>query len=81
MEDAGYQEYELDLPPQFTLALFSDGILEILPPENLVEKEKYFLHVFEESSDSPEQVVLQLGLDKVSSAPDDIAALFIGKRA
>ena len=25
------------------LALFSDGILEILPPKNLIEKEKYFL--------------------------------------
>ena len=80
MEDPGYQEYELDLPAQFTLALFSDGILEILPPKNLVEKERYFLQVFEESCDSPEQVVVQLGLDKVSSAPDDIAALFIGKR-
>jgi serine phosphatase RsbU (regulator of sigma subunit) len=81
MEDAGFCEYEMELPPQFTLALFTDGILEILPPDNLIEKEKYFLQVFEESSDSPEQVVVQLGLDKVSSAPDDIAALFIGKLA
>ncbi|MCZ6828932.1 MAG: SpoIIE family protein phosphatase [Gammaproteobacteria bacterium] len=81
MEDAGYQERELELPAQFTLALFSDGILEILPPKDLVDKEKYFLQVFEESCDSPEQMVSRLGLDKVSSAPDDIAALFIGKRA
>lgn len=80
MEDADFEEHELDLPEQFTLALFSDGILEILPPENLIEKEKYFLQVFEESSESPEQVVTQLGLDKVGSAPDDIAALFIGRR-
>lgn len=80
MEDAGFEEHELQLPEQFTLALFTDGILEILPPENLIEKEKYFLQVFEESCESPEQVVTQLGLDKVSSAPDDIAALFIGRR-
>ena len=80
LEDASYQEYQIVLPTQFTLALFSDGILEILPPDNLVEKEKYFLQVFEESSDSPEKIVIRLGLDKVSSAPDDIAALFIGKR-
>ena len=81
MEDAEYEEHHLELPESFMLALFSDGILEILPPDNLVEKEKYFLQVFEEGSDSPEQVVVQLGLDKVSAAPDDIAALFIGKGA
>jgi phosphoserine phosphatase RsbU/P len=81
MEDAEYQEHQLPLPEQFMLALFTDGILEILPPDNLVEKEKYFLDVFSRSSDSPEQIVLSLGLDQVSSAPDDIAALFIGKGA
>ncbi len=79
MEDADYREYQVQLPDQFMLALFSDGILEILPQDNLVEKEKYFLNVFDEAADSPEQVVVQLGLDKVSAAPDDIAALFIGK--
>jgi sigma-B regulation protein RsbU (phosphoserine phosphatase) len=81
MEDAEYQEHYLSLPEQFMLALFTDGILEILPPANLVAKEKYFLDVFSHNCDSPEQIVISLGLDKVSSAPDDIAALFIGKGA
>jgi sigma-B regulation protein RsbU (phosphoserine phosphatase) len=81
MEDAEYQEYQVALPDQFMLALFTDGILEILPPDNLVDKEKYFLDVFAQSCDSPDQVVVKLGLDQVSSAPDDIAALFIGKGA
>lgn len=81
MDDAEYEEYKIQLPPSFMLAMFTDGILEILPPDNLVEKEKYFLKVFEESSESPEELVVRLGLDKVESAPDDIAALFIGKSA
>lgn len=81
MEDAEYQEHHRSLPEQFMLALFTDGILEILPPDNLVDKEKYFLDVFSRSCDSPEQIVISLGLDQVSSAPDDIAALFIGKGA
>lgn len=80
MEDAQYEEHLIDLPDSFMLALFSDGILEILPPDNLIEKEKYFLDVFERSSDSPEDVVPQLGLDRVETAPDDIAALFVSKR-
>ena len=80
MEDALYEEHLIDLPHSFMLALFSDGILEILPPKNLIEKEKYFLEVFEQTADSPEQLVTRLGLDRVETAPDDIAALFISKR-
>lgn len=80
MEDVVYEEHMIDLPERFMLALFSDGILEILPPQNLIEKEKYFLKVFEESADSPEELVTRLGLDHVETAPDDIAALFISKR-
>jgi sigma-B regulation protein RsbU (phosphoserine phosphatase) len=79
-EDAVYEEHYIDLPDSFMLALFSDGILEILPPKNLIEKEKYFLDVFEQTSESPEQLVTRLGLDRVETAPDDIAALFISKR-
>ena len=63
------------------LSVFSDGILEILPPANLVEKESFFLEVFARSADSPQELVSQLGLDSVDTAPDDIAALFVSKRA
>ena len=80
MESAEYEEHALDLPESFMLALFSDGILEILPPKNLIEKEAYFLNVFEETANSPEELVTRLGLDRVETAPDDIAALFISKR-
>jgi serine phosphatase RsbU (regulator of sigma subunit) len=80
MEDAHFEEHMIDLPESFMLALFSDGILEILPPKNLIEKEKYFLQVFEQTADSPEELVTRLGLDRVETAPDDIAALFISKR-
>jgi sigma-B regulation protein RsbU (phosphoserine phosphatase) len=80
MEDALYEEHLIDMPDSFMLALFSDGILEILPPKNLIEKEKYFLEVFEQASESPQQLVTRLGLDRVETAPDDIAALFISKR-
>jgi len=79
MEDAEFEEHQLELPEHFMLALFTDGILEILPPDNLVDKEKYFLDVFSHSSESPGQVLVSLGLDRVDAAPDDIAAMFIGR--
>jgi len=80
MEDAHYEEHLIELPDSFMLALFSDGILEILPPKNLIEKEKYFLQVFEQTVDSPSDLIAGLGLDTVETAPDDIAALFLSKR-
>ena len=80
MEETQFEEHLIDLPESFMLALFSDGILEILPPKNLIEKEKYFLEVFEQSADAPQDLVTRLGLDRVETAPDDIAALFISKR-
>jgi len=80
MEDAQFEEHMIDLPESFMLALFSDGILETLPPKNLIEKEKYFLNVFEQTADSPDELVIRLGLDRIETAPDDIAALFISKR-
>ena len=80
MAEVEFEEHVLDLPDEFMLALFSDGILEILPPKNLIDKESYFLDVFEQTADSPDQLVTRLGLDNVETAPDDIAALFISKR-
>ncbi len=80
MEEADYEEHAVELPDSFMLALFSDGILEILPPKDLIEKEKYFLRVFEETVDSPDELVTSLGLNRVETAPDDIAALFVNKR-
>ncbi|WOJ95514.1 SpoIIE family protein phosphatase [Congregibacter brevis] len=80
MPDARYNEHSINLPDAFMLALFSDGILEILPPMNLVEKEAFFLDVFSRTADTPEELVSQLGLDSAETAPDDIAALFVSKR-
>jgi serine phosphatase RsbU (regulator of sigma subunit) len=80
MDDAVYEEHMVQLPDSFTLALFSDGILEILPPPNLIEKEAYFLKVFNETGDSPEKLIQHLGLQRMEAAPDDIAALFVSKR-
>ncbi|MEE4279674.1 MAG: SpoIIE family protein phosphatase [Halieaceae bacterium] len=80
MKDAEFSESTIELPPAFMLALFSDGILETLPPNNLVDKEAFFLDVFARTAESPDELVARLGLDSAASAPDDIAALFVSKR-
>ena len=77
MEDAEYSEHGVDLPEYFMLALFTDGILEILPPDNLVDKEKYFLEAFSHGFETPLQISARLGLGQVETVPDDIAALYV----
>jgi len=80
LADAEYTEAGIELPPAFMLALFSDGILETLSPQNLVDKEAFFLDVFRHTADTPDELVARLGLDGAATAPDDIAALFVSKR-
>ncbi|MEO0438089.1 MAG: SpoIIE family protein phosphatase [Pseudomonadota bacterium] len=81
LEDARYTSQKMALPDAFMLALFSDGIFEVLPRKNLVDKEAFFLEVFAQTTDTPDDLVAQLGLDGAATAPDDIAALFVSKRA
>jgi serine phosphatase RsbU (regulator of sigma subunit) len=80
MEDAEYEEHSLRLPQDFMLALFTDGILEILPPDNLVDKEKYFLEAFTHGFEAPMQLSQRLGLHEIDTIPDDIAALYLERR-
>jgi phosphoserine phosphatase RsbU/P len=81
MEDATYSEHCIELPERFMLSLFSDGVLEILPPRDLLEKEAYLLREFEKAGDSPSDLVTRLGLHTLEMAPDDVAGLFLCKRA
>ena len=79
MEDAVYEEQMIDLPSTFMLALFSDGILEILPPTELVDKEQLLLKLLESCPGKLEDLADCLGLNEASDAPDDIAILMLTK--
>lgn len=78
-EEATYEDRTLELPSSFSLSLFSDGILDVLPGTTLKEKEAAL----------PEQVVAAggtldglrqvFGLAKLSDMPDDIALLVLSR--
>ncbi|SDH48534.1 two-component system response regulator RssB [Pseudomonas panipatensis] len=78
-EEASYDDRTLDLPKSFSLSLFSDGILDVLPGTTLKEKEAIL----------PEQVVAAggtldglrqvFGLAKLGEMPDDIALLVLSR--
>jgi serine phosphatase RsbU (regulator of sigma subunit) len=79
-EQAVFEDCTMALPSTFTLSLFSDGILEILPPQNLTDKEQYLLQLFADRPESMQALSKAFKLDDVKDAPDDIAVLMISKR-
>ncbi|PKN77321.1 MAG: fused response regulator/phosphatase [Deltaproteobacteria bacterium HGW-Deltaproteobacteria-10] len=78
---AEYRAEKISLPERFDLALFSDGILEILPQETLKEKEDFLPVLLTESADpTVEGIAEKLGLNNIVGPPDDIAILLISRR-
>lgn len=75
--DQEWPLYEVDLPADSSLIGFSDGILEVLPPEDLIEKEAYLLNLMNKQPKKLSEVLSVLELDQLQSAPDDIAVLNI----
>ena len=78
-ENPVFEEREIALPDTFTLLMFSDGILEILPPTELVDKEQLLLKLLESCPCKLEDLADCLGLNEASDAPDDIAILMLTK--
>jgi len=83
-KEAQWQVYELDMPEHFVLTSFSDGVLEILPPEGLAEKEAYLLNLLSkgvecQGEDRLSAVCDALALNQVQEAPDDIAIMTVAR--
>lgn len=75
--ETDWQVYATALPKKFSLVCFSDGVLEILPPTTLQEKEAYLMELLQHNGQSLAAVCDAIGLDEVTAMPDDIAVLTI----
>lgn len=75
--DAEYSEYKLSLPRQFTLSLFSDGVLELLSQSSLALKEEYLLSLIEKKAGNHDAIVSELALESDEDVPDDIALMTV----
>lgn len=75
--DPEYSEYQLDLPKEFTLTLFSDGVLELLTQASLAQKEDYLLSLIEQKAGDHDAIVNALALESDEDVPDDIALMTI----
>jgi len=78
-KDARFESHTCPLPEQFSLAMFSDGIFEILHGKNLQEKEERLLELVNKSQLSVEDILSSLGIKNESGCPDDITLLLMNR--
>lgn len=61
----------------FALIMFSDGIMNVLPHDNLFTKEQYLLEMIDQGCIDTEVISSYLQLDSIENALDDIAVLVV----
>ena len=76
-EDAQWSINSLSLPLASSLHIFSDGILEVLPSDDLSYKEEQLLRLVETTGGDVKKINEDLKLGTMSELPDDIAMLSI----
>lgn len=79
-EDSQFEDNMIDLPVNSSIALFSDGVLEILPEESVQEKECALLDVVKDNRTDAASIADALKLSSVKDAPDDIAILTVRRQ-
>ena len=71
-----YREYTRELPDDFSLVMFSDGVLEIIEERSMAEKENKLLEMVQQSQGELNQLLSIMKLDNDDmEAPDDIAVM------
>ncbi len=78
-ESSRYANAEIGLGETFTLVIFSDGVLEILPEQGLAGKTERLRGLVGADDLSLPSLVEGIGIDQWESLPDDIAILMIGR--
>ncbi|MGU0690409.1 two-component system response regulator RssB [Pseudomonas aeruginosa] len=78
-DDATYDDRVMELPPSFSLSLFSDGILDVLPGATLKEKEASLPKQVAAAGGTLDGLRQVFGLANLAEMPDDIALLVLSR--
>ncbi len=78
-DDASYADRVMELPPSFSLSLFSDGILDVLPGATLKEKEASLPEQVAAAGGTLDGLRQVFGLANLAEMPDDIALLVLSR--
>ncbi|MDP2715768.1 PP2C family protein-serine/threonine phosphatase [Rheinheimera sp.] len=75
---AGYANQSMQLQPDSSLLLFSDGMLDLLPQQSTEQKLQHLLHVSRQHSDIA-ALLLALDIDPTAPLPDDLTILKLSR--
>lgn len=76
-DDATFAGDVIPMPPSFLLAIFSDGFLDVLPPERLKEKQAYLATLVGGVGESAADVAGKVGLGDATRPADDATVLLM----
>ncbi|MBI9070718.1 MAG: response regulator [Melioribacteraceae bacterium] len=74
-----YEDSELDLCGDLSIYFFSDGVLEILPQEDLRDKQKFLKELLISGKSDINSLISELELKENADFPDDITIMKIYK--
>ncbi|MDP6629847.1 MAG: SpoIIE family protein phosphatase [Kiritimatiellia bacterium] len=72
-----YENTELDLPTSFVCAFFSDGVLDLLDQDGLMDRQQHLESVVEQSDGDIGRMVKRLNLAGQTMPPNDISVLTV----
>jgi len=72
MKTVEYKMKKITIPPNSSLLVFSDGVMEILPQKSCDDKEAALLDIIKKSDQDPEKILSLLGIDSNGELPDDV---------
>lgn len=78
--DNKWQVFKEYIEEGFSLVVFSDGILDTLPAEGLLEQEAYLLEQMQGLEGGMASILARLSLNSERAGPDDIAILSLEQR-
>jgi serine phosphatase RsbU (regulator of sigma subunit) len=76
-EDSEYVNHECALPRSCALRLFSDGVLELLPGDDLAQRQEHLRDVARALEADAAVLASAIGVDTAAAPPDDASVLSI----
>lgn len=80
-DDAVYENHEMALPPEFSLTLCSDGVLDCVEGATLKEKEDRLPLLVEQAQGCFVGLMQLLGLEEARVMPDDISVMLLSRKS
>lgn len=79
-EQPVFDQHRLTLEPAFSLTLFSDGILELIEADSLLDKEQQLLRLCQHGFESPDALLRSM-MPAERAIPDDVAIMTVRRES